>query len=189
MPKIFAISDIWFNRLLVDNPNKVVVGEEEQVIDNIVENNEYIIQKWNETVSPEDKVYVLGGFGVGDLYPLAIRLNGEIHFLNNIFNEDEKKFFKDFKDCLKKSSDPTIKNKFFFEHNQIVVLNDLDAVLTYFPIEIWIGKNTGTYCFHGLTEKMDIDNHNISCVSPNWSCCPVNINDVQNNIHEFKSRF
>lgn len=189
MSKIFAISDIWFNRLLADKPNKTVVGEEEHVIDNIVDNNDYIIQKWNETVSSEDKVYVLGGFGIGDLYPVAIRLKGEIHFLNNIFNDDEKKFFKEFKDCLKKSSDPNIKNKFFFEHNQIVVLNDMDAVLTYYPLAVWGGQKSGTYCFHGLTDDMDIMNHNITCVSSEWDCCPVNIEDVKNNILTFSSRF
>lgn len=188
MSKIFAISDIWFNRLLMDTPNKTVVGEEEHIIDNVVDNNEYIIMKWNETVSPEDKVYVLGGFGISDLYQIAIRLNGEIHFLNNIFNDDEKKSIKEFKNCLKKSSDSNIKSKFFFENEQIVVLNNLDAVLSYLPIETWLGKNTGTYCFHGLTNVTDFENHNITCMSSEWNCCPVNIEDVQKNILSFNSK-
>ena len=177
MSKIFVISDIWFNRILDNEPNA-----------NVVDNNEHIIQQWNQTVSTDDKVYVLGGFGIGDLYPVAIRLNGEIHFLNNMFNEDEKKYFKEFKDCLKKSSDKNIKNKFYFENNQMVVLNSMDAVLSYFPLSDWSGHLTGTYCFHGLTGTTNIDEHNISCLAVNWEYCPVDIKNVQENISECSTR-
>lgn len=171
MPSIFAISDTWFNRLLVDDPNE-----------NVVDNNDHIIQVWNETVSPEDKVYVLGGFGIGDLYFILTRLHGEIHFLNNYFNADEKSFITNMKDCVNKSSDHTFRHKILFERNQIVVLPEVDAVLSYFPLEDWPGKSTGTYCFHGMTETTDLMKHNISCSSKKWDYVPVNIVDVQKNI-------
>lgn len=176
MPSIFAISDTWFNRLLDDDQNS-----------NVVDTNEHMIEAWNETVSPGDKVYVLGGFGIGDLYHIVTRLNGEIHFLDNYFTGDERMFIKNMKECVNKSSDPEFKNKIVFERNQVVVLPDLDVVLTYFPLEDWCGKETGTYCFHGLTEKVDIANHNISCVAKKWAHTPVGIMNVQSNIDSFNN--
>ena len=178
MPSIFAISDTWFNRLLDDDPNE-----------NVVDNNDHIIQVWNETVSPGDKVYVLGGFGIGDLYHILTRLQGEIHFLDNYFNKDEKSFITNLKDNVKKSSDPDLKTKIIFEKNQVMVLPNEDAVLSYFPLEAWPGKCTGTYCFHGLTDSTDLIEHNISCMSSKWEGIPVNIQKVQNNIESFDNVF
>ena len=162
MPNIFAISDTWFNRILDDNQES-----------NVVDNNERLIKNWNDTVKPGDKVYVLGGFGIGELYHIVIRLKGEIHFLNNYFNADEKMFIKEMKDSLKKSSDPEAVKKVVFESNQIVILNDLDSVLTYYPIQEWPGKSSGTYCFHGFNNLMNLNEHNITCMSGEWDSKPV----------------
>ena len=122
MPRTFVTSDTWFNRLLEDDPNL-----------NIVDNNERIIENWNDTVGRDDEVYVLGGFGIADLYQVLVRLNGKIHFLNNYFNDDEKGIISDMKKCIISSSDPEFKTRIIFEPNQIVVLNKLDVVLSYFP--------------------------------------------------------
>lgn len=175
MPSIFAISDTWFNRLLVDDPNE-----------NVVDNNDHIIQVWNETVNPSDKVYVLGGFGIGDLYHIVIQLKGEIHFLDNYFNDDERTSINMMKDMIIKSCDPKLRQKIIFEKNQMMVLPDNDVVLSYFPLEEWPGKSTGTYCFHGMTETMNLLEHNITCVSKKWECIPTNIESVQKNIESFK---
>ena len=176
MPSIFAVSDTWFNRLLEDDQNL-----------NVVDNNEHIIETWNETVNPGDKVYVLGGFGIGDLYHIITRLNGEIHFLDNYFTPEEKTFIKGMKESINKSSDPDFKNKIVFEKNQVIVLPDLDVILSYFPLEEWSGKQTGTYCFHGLTDKIDMTNHTISCVAKKWDYSPVSIINVQSNIESFNN--
>ena len=177
MPSIFAISDTWFNRLREDDPNV-----------NVVDNNDHIVQCWNETVKKDDKVYVLGGFGIGDLYHILVRLNGEIHFLANYFNDDEKNFLNAMHEAVEKCSDPEFKNRIFFEYKQITTINELDAVLTYLPLSDWPGKSTGTYCFHGLNDTMDIEGHNITCVATEWEFSPVNISDVQKNIETFKNR-
>lgn len=174
MPSIFAVSDTWFNRLLVDDPNE-----------NVVDNNEHIIQAWNEVVKKEDIVYVLGGFGISDLYHILVRLNGHIHFLDNYFNEEERTFIKDMREAIDKSSDQTFRDKVVFETNQIVVLPEQDSILSYFPLEEWSGKSTGTYCFHGLTSEMNLLNHSISCVSKKWKGYPVNIETVKTNINSF----
>ena len=177
MPNIFAISDTWFNRLLVNDQDV-----------NVVDNNEMIIKNWNKTVHSDDKVYVLGGFGIGDLYQIILRLKGEIHFLNNQFNEDEKRYIDEMWETLKKSSDPEIIKKVVFENKQIVILNDLDSVLTYYPLAEWPGKSSGTYCFHGFNDLMSINDHNISCMSGMWDSKPVMLKQVQDNITTYNSR-
>lgn len=178
MSKVFVISDVWFNRLFGDDPNLKVV-----------ENNEQLIQKWNSTVGKDDVVYVLGGFGICELYHIAIRLNGKIHFLNNYFNSDEKSFIKEMKDAIRNSSDPEIGNKFCFETNQIIILKEFDSIISYFPLEDWPGKSSGTYCFHGLNDKMNINEHNISCIASMWDFKPVDINQVRKNILSFNNKF
>lgn len=174
MPRTFVISDTWFNRLLEDDPNV-----------NVVDNNEHIIENWNNTVNRDDIVYVLGGFGVGDLYQILVRLNGKIHFLNNYFNNDEKSFIDDMKKCIQACSDQSFKTRISFESGQIAVLPKLDAVLSYFPLSDWSGKETGTYCFHGLNEEVDMNERNISCMATRWDSVPVNIEEVKNNIVQF----
>ena len=173
MSNIFVISDTWFNRLIEDDPNE-----------NVVDRNEQIIQAWNITIGKNDIVYVLGGFGIGDLYHIIIRLNGKIHFLNNCFNADEKEFIKNMKESIDMSTDSTIRDRIIFDNNQIAVLSNLDSILSYIPLEEWGGKSTGTYCFHGLTEKTNLLEHNISCVAKKWEYIPVNIIDVQKNISD-----
>ena len=120
MSNIFVISDTWFNRLIEDDPNE-----------NVVDRNEQIIQVWNNTIKKNDIVYVLGGFGIGDLYHIVIQLNGKIHFLNNCFNEDEKEFVKNMKEFIDMSTDSTIRDRVVFDSNQIVVLSNLDSILSF----------------------------------------------------------
>ena len=178
MPSIFAVSDTWFNRLLVNDPNE-----------NVVDNNEHIIQSWNEVVTNDDTVFVLGGFGIGDLYQILVRLNGQIHFLNNYYTEEEISFLSQMKEAVDKSSDENFKDKITFESGQIIALPQYDVFLSYFPLSEWCGKSTGTYCFHGLTSEMNLLDHSISCVSRKWKGYPVNIENVKNNISSFSEIF
>lgn len=171
MPNTFVVSDVWFNRIFSDDKNL-----------SVVDNNENIIDAWNSVVRKEDKVYVLGGLGICDLFHILIRLNGEIHILNNYFNSDEKTFMNELKDAIQRSSDVEIKEKFCFEDNQIVILNELDSVLSYLPLQDWPGKKTGTFCFHGLNTDIDLKEHNITCVAMQWDYKPMNISEIINNI-------
>lgn len=55
------------------------------------DHNETIIRNWNDTVLPEDKIYVLGDcvFGGGENFKIFERLNGEKHLI--LGNHDAKK--------------------------------------------------------------------------------------------------
>lgn len=160
------------------------MGDEQHT--SVVDNNKTIISNWNSNVNKSDKVYVLGGFGIADLYHIVAELNGEIHFLNNYFVGDEKDFMDDLKSAIKKSNDAFLNERVVFEDCQIMTLNDEDCILSYLPLSDWRGKDTGTYCFHGLNDDIDIFDHNISCMSGKWLQTPVNIQYVKQNIETFK---
>jgi len=174
MSNVFVTSDTWFNRPLEDDPNV-----------NVVDNNDHLIINWNEVVKKDDIVYVLGGFGIGDLYHILVRLKGKIHFLRNYFTPDERQFMNELKYCVDKSSDPKLSERIVFENDHIIILNESDVILSYFPLSDWIGKSAGTYCFHGYNGDTSLKEHNISCISNKWDNMPVSITDIQSNIKAF----
>lgn len=177
MRKTFVTSDIWFNRPMGDKSDL-----------NSHDYNDIIIKNWNETVGMRDDVYVLGGLGISDMYQIIVKLNGRIHILNNYFTEDEKYFIDSLKGSIDLSVDKKLKRSVKFESSQIIALPEQDSILSYFPLTDWVGSETGTYCFHGLTPQSDLAGHNISCKMENWDFKPVCIDDVKNNITEFRKK-
>lgn len=175
MSKIFAISDTWFNRPFGDN------GES-----NVDEYNKNIIEIWNKNINKNDDVYVLGGFGISDLYHIVIQLNGKIHFLNNYYNEDEISSINDLKVNIFNSANKKLSSKIFFETNQIITLTDNDAVLSYLPLSYWYGKDSGIMCFHGLDEKSNLNEFKINCSALCNNFVPINILDAMNVINTTK---
>ena len=123
MGKTFVISDTWFNR-----PYDKHYGE------NHLDYNKKIITKWNDVVSEDDTVYVLGGFGIGDIYDSVFQLNGEIIFLNTFFSDDEIESKNNLINFINKSINKSLKDKIIFSQNQVEILKDKDVVLSYFPI-------------------------------------------------------
>lgn len=175
MNRIFVTSDTWFNR---------PVGNLSEYTTN--EYNDIIISNWNKVVGKKDIVYILGGLGIGDMYHLLIKLNGEIHILNNFYTKDEL-YFKDLlKQSVEKSVDSKVKNKIIFEPNQIIPIPQFDSILSYFPLSNWYGCMSGTFCFHGLTSESDLENNLITCMSDCWKNKPIEIIEVKNNISKFK---
>ena len=174
--KIFVTSDIWFNR---------PIGKKIEETSN--EYNEMIINNWNKTVSKKDIVYILGGLGISEMYHLLIKLNGEIHILNNFYTKDEKLFIKIIKHDIDSSIDKALKNKIIFEESQILSLPELDTILSYFPLNAWSGFETGTYHFYGLTNESDFSNNKISCKMEDWDYKPILITHIQESLTKFKT--
>lgn len=176
MSKKFVISDTWFNR-----PNgklaDLTVGEY----------NDKIVNGWNSIVKDSDTVFVLGGFGIGELYNIAIRLKGKIHFLNNLFTNDERFFMSILKENIKNSVDKRMKNRFVYDDNQIISLNDDDVILSYFPLNDWYGKDTGTVCIHGLSDKTSIKDRNISCCAQKTKLKPIEIDKVKSTLYTIEA--
>lgn len=175
MSKVFVTSDIWFNR-----PN----GELSHLSTN--EYNDIIIENWNSVVGKKDIVYILGGLGIGDMYHLLVKLNGEIHILNNFYTEDMKFFKQLIVDAVKQSADKLLKEKIIFEKYQIKDIPKLDVFISYFPLQSWPGYETGISCFHGLTDNSDFSTNRLTCKMSNWEYKPVCIKEVLDNLKKFK---
>lgn len=175
MNKIFVTSDIWFNR-----PN----GKMSEY--NTHEYNDIIINNWNKTVNKKDIVYILGGIGISDMYHILLKLNGEIHILNNFFTQDELFFRDTIIESLNKSVDKKINEKIIFENSQIIIIPEQDVILSYFPLMDWYGSDTGTFSFHGFLHDSDLSNNRICCSMEYWNYKPILISEIQSNIKKFR---
>lgn len=172
---IFITSDLWFNRPMLEF--SFMTNEEY---------NDNIITNWNNVVGKNDIVYILGGFGIGECYDILLKLNGEIHFLNSIFTNSDRIFIDEIKNSVENSVNLKFSKRIIFESNQILALPEEDCVLSYFPLNDWIGKSTGTFCFHGYTNKHNLKENNISCKFELWDNSPVSINEIKNNFLKFE---
>ena len=172
---IFVASDLWFNRPMGDYSS--MTNEEY---------NNMIIDNWNDIVSDEDIVYVLGGFGIGDCYDIVLKLNGEIHFLNSVFSHADSTFRNVMKCGVENSVNKDLANRIIFESNQILSVLTEDCILSYFPLSDWAGKTTNTLCFHGYTDNHNLNENNISCKIDLWGSSPVCIKEIKNNFSNFR---
>ena len=172
---VFVTSDVWFNRPM---------GEYSGMTNK--EYNSMIVENWNDVVSKNDIVYVLGGFGIGNCYDCLLKLNGEIHFLNSVFCQSDSDFRNTMKECVENSINVEFRKRIVFENNQILAIPEVDCVLSYFPLSDWIGKSTDTFCFHGYTDVHNINENKISCKLEIWGDSPISINEIKNNFAKFK---
>ena len=91
---IYLTSDLHFNHM-----NILKYEPESRPFSSIEEMNETIIQNWNEIVTANDTVYVLGDMAMGmieDAIPLIKRLNGKIILIRG--NHDTTKRLQAFKE-------------------------------------------------------------------------------------------
>ena len=91
---IYLTSDLHFTHM-----NILKYEPESRPFSSIEEMNETIIQNWNEVVTANDTVYVLGDMAMGmieDAIPLIKRLNGKIILIRG--NHDTKKRLEAFKE-------------------------------------------------------------------------------------------
>lgn len=176
MGKTFAISDTWFNRPCESN-----YGE------NHLEYNKNIISNWNSIVNDDDRVYILGGFGICDTYDIVFELKGNLIFLNTFFSTDEIESRNNMKELIDKSVNKKLKERIVFSENQIELIPKKDIILSYFPLVDWYGKKSGSLCFHGMYEETNMNNYNFCCNASKWNFKPVDIDEVKTNISKFKS--
>lgn len=175
MEKIFVVSDIWFNR---------PYGQYSDMSSD--EYNKMIIESWNSVVNEGDVVFVLGGLGISELYPYFIKLNGEIHILNNAYTTDEISFLGFLQNNVNGSSNELIKSKFNFEHEQIVALIDEDVMLSYYPLADWGGKDTGTMQIHGFNEIHNFKENSFTCMLSANEFKPLLISELKETIEKIK---
>lgn len=123
------------------------------------EMDEELISVWNTQVAPEDDVYYLGDFTLGDKNLASYyfsRLNGNIAILGNRWHHDKR--------WLEGIGIPS-PNVFNSRTSNLVMVDlpimvidsnalnedgdEVPAVLCHFPFEVWDRKHYGSYHFHG----------------------------------------
>ena len=182
----FLISDTWFNRL--------VNAKDDETIDAC---NDRMIENWNNAVKSTDDVFVLGGFGVGDLYNIVKRLNGHITFLNNCFSNDEFTSMQNFVEAADSSIDgKNFAERISFNKNQVAILGNYDVVLSYLPLKRWVGDTTGVICCYGyekciepVFEEGGIKRYAICCSAKEWDASPVSISDIKSSIKKYEELY
>lgn len=118
-----------------------IIKYENRPFANVKEMNEEMIKRWNNKVTPEDSVYILGDFSFGkvdETYELLNSLNG-------------KKYL------IKGNHDRVVKTKFIADMFEWIkpyhVYKDkesgMSAVLFHFPIHTWDREHHGVLHFYG----------------------------------------
>lgn len=146
------------------------------------EYNRMIVENWNNVVSNDDTVYVLGGLGIGDMYDIFFQLHGNIVVLDNFYTQEEEDFKKSLMVNIEKSIMDNLSERVRFDTRQMAALPDDDTIISYFPVSDWYGKNTGTFCFHGLNHNDSLAERNLSCCASKYNLTPVCIADMKERV-------
>jgi calcineurin-like phosphoesterase family protein len=137
MSKIYFTSDHHFG-------HKNIIKFSKRPFKDVEEMDEFMIQKWNEKVNPEDKVYHLGDVGLnapGKLRKILDRLNGKIYLINGNHEksaqacEDRFEWIKDYYELV-------IKDEEFKKGQQLIVLS-------HYAMRVWNASHWGTYHLYG----------------------------------------
>lgn len=137
--KTFFTSDHHFG-------HKNIIEYSQRPFANVEEMDEYMIEVWNRMVEPDDTVYHLGDFTLGN-GATAIKyfeqLNGQIKILTNIWHHDKRwiKYLQNKWHKLWMHIEPL--------PPMVVLENKPPIVLCHYPIARWDRKHYGSWHLHG----------------------------------------
>jgi len=135
--------------------------------------DEHMIKQWNSVVSDEDLVYVVGNFAWDpERAEYAIkRLNGTIIIMNGKWDRASKDLVS------KLGSELGIA----YNEEAIKYLNDINVVLSYWPLSDWPHREEGSISVIGIPKAQFNTNHEIKRVNvavDYWDFKPVDIKKV-----------
>lgn len=166
--KLFVTSDTFFGRKKAAS---------DRGFNSIEEMNETMIEKWNDKVGENDIVIHLGNFAwsVNDADDVIDKLNGTILFA--LGEKDQ---------AILQLAEEDESINIIKEH---IVLQD-DVVFCHYPMEVWPGKSSGKYHFHGhhksniKTDLKKMLRVNVCC--DNWSLAPIGVQDTLDLLKDFQ---
>lgn len=155
---------------------------------NISDNDNSLIKNWNNTISKNDKIYILGDFKFSHLISaedILTKLNGEKHFiLGNHDNSSE---------LIKLVGEGIIKTlDIYKEENMYINGKEIKVIMSHYPIlEYNYAWQENTLHLYGhvhengkhydlLFEKLGFKAYNVSVDCNNFF--PVSLNDIWNKI-------
>jgi calcineurin-like phosphoesterase family protein len=173
----FVTSDLHFF-----HKNIIKYCPESRLFESVEDMNESIIRNWNEKVSSDDIVYILGDVSFGpakETVQILKRLNGTKRLV--IGNHDHKiirsPVFCSMFDWVK------LYNVEFF--------NDKMVVMFHFPIESWDQKHRGSYHLHGHMHSKNsetLPSRRYDCGLDGNACQLYNINELLDDIENRLSK-
>lgn len=135
--KVFFTSDTHFNHANILNYCS-------RPWSSVDEMNECLIQNWNTVVNPDDIVYHLGDFAMGDrnkIPSILSRLNGRIILVRG--NHDHKRSLEHFNEIHDRLVLDLDGYKVELVHNPGHMLQDCDFVLCGHVHDKWAKRNVG----------------------------------------------
>lgn len=173
MSNTFFISDTHFSHLNV-------ISYENRPFNSIEEMNSVIIHNWNSIVTPEDTVFFLGDFALGDIdkeeayQSLSSQLNGHIIFIKGNHDRSYKTLSKYF---------DTVDNEYKFNYK------NYNFILSHYPL--LANKIPKDYInIHGHIHSHELDSMifdpsthiNVSSEVLNYT--PICVDDIVNQIED-----
>lgn len=162
MCKIFFISDLHFG-------HGNIIKYENRPFKSIKEMDEQMILNWNNTVTPNDRVYILGDFCFGSKYDaLSIldRLNGEKFIIRG--NHDHV------------LSDKEVYNRFKWVKDYYVLKhNGLKIVLFHYPIQVFDCQHHGAIHLYGHIHSDKENHHPMVCSIKNAYNVGADVNNFR----------
>lgn len=164
MSKEFFIADLHFN-------HENIIRLCNRPFNNIIQMNKELIKKWNDKVSDEDTVYILGDFcfkmSKQDAINILKQLKGKKILIKG--NHDRYAGQRDFDSCFEKVVD----------YLQIIQ-NKQQIILSHYPIIDYAGMYYGAKMIYGHIHDKYIPHKNMYCVSVeciNYE--PVTIEEIE----------
>jgi len=176
------ISDTHFN-------HKNIIEYCDRPFSSVEEMNQEMIRRWNARIEPNDVVYHLGDFCMGEISTIekiVPLLNGEIHLIRG--NHDHKKRITAYEKC------PNIVE--ITDMTQIFIKSNLVFVLCHYPItngellDQVTEHNKEIYMVHGHTHDkgyfFDAEHNTFNVCVDHTNFYPINLNELISIIRRFQ---
>ncbi len=160
--KTYFTSDLHFY-------HKNVLKFENRPFNTIEEMNEGLIEKWNNKVNEEDKVYILGDFSfarVTKTVEILKRLKGRKYLI--LGNHDSDKIYKS----------KTIRDEFELITNYYE-LKDENIVLFHYPIAVWNNMHHNSIHLFGHIHSNTSTLHQLKHIEDNSYNVGVDVNNYE----------
>lgn len=171
---------------VVDIGHENAIKFDKRPFRSIEEFNRKITENWNNSVSPEDEVYILGDFGWKNTMALDIirQLKGKNHL---ILGNHDYRITPELEQCFESVQD-----------YKVIVTDNQRIVLSHYPIAFWYGQHKYTVLLYGhlhntieedifrnfiseITEKgIPAECYNVGCMMPYMNYTPRTLKEIRN---------
>lgn len=130
--------------------------------------NDYLINKWNNIITQNDTVYILGGFGQGgikNIQDILLRLNGnKLLLYNDTVNQYSRKMWEHIGLPAIHYTLFSLDKKLHFNYNEELIKPD--------DTDDWL------ICYGGGKTKPIWSNKGLNVSAELWDYCPLDINEI-----------